>query len=100
VIGGRWPKARRFDFGENWFFYTTFAELFGGALLLLGWQRKWTYRVLAVVLLVVSFGHGLESPIWDLQHVIFRTILLVTLFFLPEEWDLWSLDRRLMRSRA
>jgi uncharacterized membrane protein YphA (DoxX/SURF4 family) len=80
-------------------FFTTFAELLGGALLVLGWQRKWVYQILAAVLLVVSFGHGLESPIWDLQHVVFRAILLVPLFFLPDEWDIWSLDRRLERGK-
>jgi uncharacterized membrane protein YphA (DoxX/SURF4 family) len=75
-------------------FFTTFSELFGGLFLILGWQRMWVYRVLAVVLLVVSLGHGLESPIWDLQHVFYRSAILATLFFLPEEWDLWSLDHR------
>jgi uncharacterized membrane protein YphA (DoxX/SURF4 family) len=80
-------------------FFTTFTELLGGLLLLLGWQRAWVYRALAAVLLVVSFGHGLESPIWDLQHVIFRTILLAPLFFLPDEWDTWSLDHWLKRNR-
>jgi uncharacterized membrane protein YphA (DoxX/SURF4 family) len=77
--------------------FTTFSELLGGALLLLGWLRWWTYRVLAVVLLVVSLGHGLESPIWDLQHVLFRAAILAPLFFLPEEWDRWSLDFQLKK---
>jgi putative oxidoreductase len=81
-------------------FFTTFAELLGGTLLILGWQRKWTYRILAMVLLLVTFGHGLESPIWDLQHVVFRSLLLMPLFFLPEEWDLFSLDFRLNQTRA
>jgi uncharacterized membrane protein YphA (DoxX/SURF4 family) len=80
--------------------FTTFAELLGGLFLILGWQRKWFYRILASVLLLVSFGHGLESPIWDLQHVVFRAILLIPLFFLPEEWDSWSLDHRLKQKRG
>ncbi len=78
-------------------FFTTFAELLGGALLILGWQRGWTYRVLAVLLLIVSFGHGMESPAWDTRHVAFRAIFLFPLFFLPDEWDTWSMDHRLRK---
>jgi putative oxidoreductase len=78
-------------------YFTTFSELIGGAFLLLGLLRKWTYRTLALVLLVVSFGHGLESPIWDLQHVFFRAALLVPLFLLPFDWDPHSLDHRLKK---
>jgi putative oxidoreductase len=81
-------------------FFTTFAELLGGALLLLGWQRRWAYRFLAAVLLLVGFGHGLESPIWDLQHVVFRALLLAPLFFLPEDWDEFSMDHRLKSGKV
>ena len=74
-------------------YFTSYVELVGGLLLLLGLFRQWTYILLGLVLLIVSYGHGLESPIWDLQHVFFRGALLVVLFLLPQEWDKWNLDR-------
>jgi uncharacterized membrane protein YphA (DoxX/SURF4 family) len=73
-------------------YFTSYAELIGGALLILGFFRYWTYVMMALVLLIVSFGHGLVEPIWDLQHVVFRAILLFPLFFFPREWDRWNLD--------
>jgi uncharacterized membrane protein YphA (DoxX/SURF4 family) len=74
-------------------YYTSYIELIGGLLLIIGLFRKQVLYLLALDLLIVSFGHGLLEPIWDLSHVIPRTILLLSLFFLPREWDRWSVDR-------
>ncbi len=73
-------------------YYTSFVELIGGFLLLIGFKRDYALYALASVLVIVSFGHGLAEPIWDLSHVLYRTILLVGLLLLPKAWDTWSLD--------
>lgn len=73
-------------------YYTSYVELFGGFLLLIGFKRDWALYALASVLVIVSFGHGLAEPIWDLSHVMYRTILLVSLLILPKEWDRFSID--------
>lgn len=73
-------------------YYTSYVELIGGGLLLLGLKTRWALYALGSVLLIVSFGHGLESPIWDLQHVMYRAMLLVGVLLLPEAWDRWSVD--------
>lgn len=73
-------------------YFTSYAELVGGALLVIGLFRQLTYLALGLVLLIVAYGHGLTSPIWDLHHIFFRAALLVALFLLPAEWDRWSLD--------
>src|SRR5262249_23373852 len=78
-------------------YYTSYIELIGGFLLLIGFLRKQALWLLAVDLLVVSYGHGLLEPIWDLSHVIPRAILLITLFLVPQDWDKWSVDRSLRR---
>ncbi|MEM6376658.1 MAG: DoxX family membrane protein [Bacteroidota bacterium] len=80
-------------------YYTSFVELIGGALLLLGLFRKWAYFALGSVLLIVSFGHGLASPIWSLDDVFPRAILLAALLLLPTAWDSWSLDHRLTNAK-
>ncbi len=73
-------------------YYTSYAELLGGLLLIIGLYRRFALYLLALDLLVVSFGHGLMEPIWDLSHVIPRAILLASLFLLPAEWDRWNAD--------
>jgi uncharacterized membrane protein YphA (DoxX/SURF4 family) len=79
-------------------YYTSYAELIGGLLLIAGLFRKQAMYLLALDLLIVSFGHGFMEPIWDLSHVIPRAVLLAALFFLPESWDSWNLDA-LMKKR-
>lgn len=73
-------------------YYTSYIELIGGFLLVLGFRTNYALYALASVLVIVTFGHGLAEPIWDLSHVMYRTILLVTLLILPKEWDTFSID--------
>ena len=80
-------------------YYTSYVELVGGLLLIAGLFRKYTLYLLGIDLLMVSFGHGLMEPIWDLSHVIPRAILLITLLLLPQEWDKWSLDATILKKQ-
>lgn len=80
-------------------YYTSYVELLGGFLLVIGFKRDWALYALASVLVIVTFGHGLAEPIWDMQHVMYRAILLVPLLLLPKEWDKFSLDNLLGKSK-
>jgi uncharacterized membrane protein YphA (DoxX/SURF4 family) len=73
-------------------YYTSYVELIGGFLLVAGLFRIYAMYLLALDLLIVSFGHGFMEPIWDLSHVMSRAILLSALFLLPSAWDKWSAD--------
>ena len=73
-------------------YYTSYIELIGGTLLIFGLFRKQVLYLLAVNLLIVSFGHGLMEQIWDLQHVFPRAILVAILLLLPQHWDQWNAD--------
>ena len=73
-------------------YYTSYVELLAGLIIIIGFKRDWGLYALASVLVIVSFGHGMMETIWDLQHVMFRAILLITLLLLPKEWDKYSLD--------
>ncbi len=77
--------------------YTSFVELIGGFLLVLGLKTDYALYALGTVLIIVTFGHGLAAPIWDLSHVMYRSILLVTLLLLPRDWDRFSIDALLKR---
>lgn len=78
-------------------YYTSYIELIAGILLVLGLKRDYALYALASVLIIVSFGHGLANPIWDLSHVIYRTILLVTLLIIPKEYDRFSVDNLIIK---
>lgn len=78
-------------------YFTSYAELICGLMLVVGLKRDYALYVLAAVLVIVTFGHGLAEPIWDLSHVMPRAILLVSLLLLPKDWDRFSVDRLLSR---
>ena len=73
-------------------YYTSYIELITGILIIIGFKRDIALYFLASVLVIVTFGHGLKDPIWDLSHVMYRAILLVSLLLLPKEYDLFSID--------
>ncbi|GGW73172.1 putative membrane protein YphA (DoxX/SURF4 family) [Winogradskyella epiphytica] len=79
-------------------YYTSYIELIGGLLLVLGFKTNYALYALASVSIIVTFGHGLAEPIWNLSHVMPRTILLVALLLLPQEWDKFSLDHLIKKS--
>lgn len=73
-------------------YYTSYVELIGGLLLVLGFKTDYALYALASVLVIVTFGHGLADPIWDLSHVMYRAILLISILIFPKEWDRFSTD--------
>jgi uncharacterized membrane protein YphA (DoxX/SURF4 family) len=73
-------------------YYTSYVEMICGFLLIIGLFRKYALYLLALDLLIVSFGHGLLEPIWDLQHVMPRAILVITILIVPGQWDKWNAD--------
>ena len=81
-------------------YYTSYIELIGGLLLIVGLKTNYALYALASVLVIVTFGHGLAEPIWDLSHVMYRTILLATLLILPSEWDRFSIDHYIKKRPA
>ena len=73
-------------------YYTSYFELVGGLLLIVGFKTKFALYALLSILVIVTFGHGLAEPIWDLSHVFFRLILVIAILFIPIEWDKISVD--------
>ncbi len=73
-------------------YFTSYGELICGLLIILGLFRKQAYLIIAVILVIVTFGHGLQSPIWDLQHVFVRSAFLLFLMMIPFDKDHFSLD--------
>ena len=72
---------------------TSFIELAGGLLLIVGLFKYLVLYLLAFDLLIAALGLSLINPMWDLKHSFPRLALLVFLLIIPPEWDQWSLDR-------
>src|SRR5215510_918452 len=76
-------------------------ELVAGALLLLGLRVREALISLGFVLIVVTFGHLLREPLYPFhEHVIPRLALLLFVFLMPAEDDLFSLDGLLARRKS
>jgi uncharacterized membrane protein YphA (DoxX/SURF4 family) len=75
-------------------------ELVAGALLLVGLRVREALLALGAVLVIVTFGHLLREPLFNLSgHVIPRLALLLFLLWCPREVDWLSLDYLLARKR-
>lgn len=80
-------------------YYTSYVECICGLLLILGYKRNLALYLLGSVLVIVSIGHGIAEPIWDLSHVMFRALLLTSLLLLPESWDIYRLEQWITSQR-
>src|SRR6478735_6819179 len=68
-------------------------ELIAGALLLVGLRVRDALLALGAVLVIVTFGHLLREPLFNLTgHVIPRLALLLFLLWCPRELDWFSID--------
>jgi uncharacterized membrane protein YphA (DoxX/SURF4 family) len=81
---------------------TSIIELVCGLMVILGFWRNRALFALAGVVIVASIGHGIESGIFDLQHIFPRAMLIALLLILPDEWDEWDVKHfwRKLTSRS
>jgi uncharacterized membrane protein YphA (DoxX/SURF4 family) len=86
-----------------WFVGVTipWIELIAGALVILGLRLRAALIALGFVLTIVTFGHLLREPLYNLTgHVIPRLALLLFVLWCPREHDLFSVDRLLARRKG
>lgn len=76
-------------------------ELVAGGLVLVGWRTREALIALGFVLVVVTFGHLLKSPLHPFhEHVIPRLALLLFVLVLSGEADRFSIDGILRRKKS
>lgn len=79
-------------------FTIPFVELIAGALVILGWKTRTALIGLGTVLVIVTFGHLLDQPLYALhEHVIPRLALVLFVLLIPQELDRFSIDQFLKR---
>jgi uncharacterized membrane protein YphA (DoxX/SURF4 family) len=76
-------------------------ELVAGALVILGLRTRDALIALGFVLAIVTFGHLLRDPLYNLTgHVIPRLALLLFVLWCHREYDCFSCDYLLARRKA
>ena len=73
-------------------YFTSFIEFIGGILLILGLFTNYTLLALGFDLVLVCFAFSLIRPMWDMQYVFPRLILITFLLFIPNEYNKIALD--------
>jgi putative oxidoreductase len=73
-------------------YYTSYAEFICGPLLIIGLFTKYSLYVLGIDLILVVGAFSLIKPMWDMQLLFPRLMLISMLLYFPEEWDLLSAD--------
>jgi putative oxidoreductase len=70
---------------------SSYIELLGSVLLILGLFLPWVYVLLALNLVMVSLAFSYLKPLWDMSHVFPRLVLLIFLMMMPMDADLYTL---------
>lgn len=78
-------------------FYTSFVELIGGLMLILGLFSKYALVALGVDLMMVVFVFSLMQPLWDMKFVFPRLMIWCAVMVIPNNYDILSLDYLLFR---
>lgn len=81
----------------SWF--TSYVELIGGALLILGLFEYPALFLLGINLIIASIAFGITSPVWDMRFAFPRLVLILFLLAVPHEWNCWSLDNIIFSSK-
>jgi uncharacterized membrane protein YphA (DoxX/SURF4 family) len=71
---------------------TSWLELAGGFLLIIGLYTIPSASLLCIDLIIVTAGLSIARPMWETGHVLIRLILLIFVLVIPVTWDIFSLD--------
>lgn len=78
-------------------FLTSYIELIGGVLLIIGFLKTQALYLLGIDLIGVTGAMSMIKPMWNMEAFFPRLVLLSALILLPKDWDLFSIDYMLIR---
>ncbi len=78
-------------------YLTSYIELIGGICLILGLFKFFVLYMLGFDLILVSIAMSMLNPMWDMQYVFPRMVILIVLLIIPPSWDLISIDNFLLK---
>jgi putative oxidoreductase len=71
---------------------SSYIELIGGLLLIIGLFQSYTMYLLGINLMMVSIGFGYLQGLWNMRYVFPRIVFLALLYLIPMDQDVWSFD--------
>jgi putative oxidoreductase len=73
-------------------YFTSYVQLIGGLLLIIGLLKYAALYFLGIDLLIAAIGFGITQPLWDMRFVFPRFLLLLFLLIIPQSWNVFGLD--------
>ncbi len=73
-------------------YFTSYVEFFCGGLVILGLFKTTALYLLGFDLVLVCGAFSMLKPMWDMQLLFPRLILLAASLFFPTNWDVISFD--------
>jgi uncharacterized membrane protein YphA (DoxX/SURF4 family) len=73
-------------------YYTSYVKLIAGFCLLIGFAKYYALYLLGFDLIMASIAFGIMKPMWDMQFVFPRFVLIIFFLIVPSEWDVISVD--------
>ena len=74
-------------------YISSYIELVGGLLLILGIFLPEVYIILSLNLIMVVLSFSYMQALWDMKHVFPRMVMLVFMMMVPLEKDLYTLGQ-------
>lgn len=74
-------------------YFTSYIELIAGILLIIGFLKTYALYLVGLDLIIVTGAFSLMKPMWDMQLLFPRLVILSILLYLPTTCDLFSLDQ-------
>ena len=72
---------------------SSYIELVGGIVLMLGFFRNYALYILGADLIFVALFFSMMRPMWDMQFFFPRLVLIIVLLLCPPEWDAFTIDK-------
>ena len=73
-------------------YYTSYANLICGFLLIIGFVKYYALYFIGADILMTAFAFSIIKPMWDMQFVFPRLALMIFFLIAPTYWDVISVD--------
>ena len=73
-------------------YYTSYANLICGFLLIIGFVKYYALYFIGADILMTAFAFSIIKPMWDMQFVFARLALMIFFLIAPTYWDVISID--------
>jgi len=80
------------SFQRTMIILSSYTELAGGLLLMLGFFKFIALYILGANLLLAAIAFSIIKPMWDMQYYFPRLVFVIVLLLLPEHWDVFTID--------